>query len=102
MIRAALLVAAACAVACGPKTDVHTYDNSLFQLAAGFRAKEMCSCVFVMGRTEDDCKEWTKVSPNVASFTVDRDRQQVRSTALGMGRTVATFDGAELGCSIAR
>ncbi len=76
------------------------YDNSLFELASGFSAQEVCSCVFVMGRDEDFCAEWTRVSPDVAKFRVDHDAKTVRARALGMGRTTARYTGEKTGCVI--
>ncbi len=87
-------------VGCGGNKDVHTYDNSLFQLASGFSAKEMCSCLFVMQRPESDCAEWTRVSPDVAKYKVDHDAKSVRSRALGMGKTVARWESERTGCVI--
>lgn len=81
-----------------PKPQVHTYDNSLFALGAGFSAKEVCSCVFVAGLDEDFCREWTRVSPDLARFRIDEDEQLVRANTLGLGRAVARYQGAQLGC----
>jgi len=74
------------------------YDATLFQLASGFSAKETCSCVFVMGHDEEFCREWTRVSPDVAKFTVDREKREVEAKALGMGRSVARFVDDQVGC----
>ena len=87
-------------LACAPKSDVRTYDNSLFQLASGFSAKEMCSCLFVSGRPEAECKEYTKVDPAVAHYHVDWDGKSVRATALAMGRTSAHWVDERSGCVI--
>jgi len=76
------------------------YDNSLFRLASGFSAQEVCSCVFVMGRDEDFCAEWTRVSPDVAKFRVDHEARTVRARALGMGRTEARYTGEKTGCQL--
>lgn len=76
------------------------YDNGLFELASGFAAQEVCSCVFVMGRDEDFCAEWTRVSPDVAKFRVDHEAKTVKARALGMGRTTARYTGEKTGCVI--
>ena len=86
-------------VGCAPKT-YHTYDNSLFELAAGFAAKEMCSCVFIAEQPEDVCDEWTRVSPNVATHHIDWEEKTVRTRALAMNRTYAQYTGEETGCVI--
>lgn len=86
---------------CGPK-DVRVYDNSLFQLASGFSAKEVCSCLYVQRRDEADCAEWTRVSPNVARFKVDDATKTVTAKALGMGRQVARWQDEQTGCVVVR
>jgi len=74
------------------------YDAGILHLASGFSAKEVCSCVFVMGRDEAFCKEWTRVSPDVARFKVDREAREVTASALGMGRRKARFVYDQTGC----
>ena len=92
-----VLVSAGCAPkAAGPTPPA--YDASLLELAAAFAAKEACSCVFVTGRSEEDCRAWTRVSPAVARFQVDIEAREVRATALGMQRTVARYVDAQTGC----
>lgn len=77
-----------------------TYDASLFALASGFSAKEVCSCIFVAGRSEDECREWTRVSPNVARFKVDTQDKVVTAHALWMGKTTARYVDEKTGCII--
>ena len=86
------------ALACAPKSELPKYDNGLLELAAGFSAKEVCSCVFVAGLAEDACRTWTRVSPAVARFRIDTENKEVRATALAMQRTVARWVDAEHGC----
>lgn len=85
---------------CGKNGAVKRYDNSLFDLASGFSAKEVCSCVFVGGHDEAFCRELTRVSPDVAKFSVDQEARAVTARALGMGRTRAVYQGDGLGCTI--
>lgn len=80
--------------------DAERYDNGLFELAAGFAAKEACSCVFVLGRDEEFCATWTRVSPAVARFKVDREVKTVTARALGMAKTVARYTDTRTGCVI--
>ncbi len=56
--------------------------------------------MFVVGAPEDHCREWTRVSPNVARFTVDYDTRTVTARALGMGRQTARFVSATEGCRL--
>ena len=96
-----LLLGALCLVGCGKKSTVRTYDNSLFELASGFAAKETCSCRFVMKRDAAFCKEWVRVSPNVARPKVDEDAKTVTARSLGMGKQTARFVDDQVGCTLA-
>ena len=78
------------------------YDASLFELATAYSAKEVCSCVFVLGRDEDFCREVTRVSPDVVTFRVDREAQRVTSRALLFWRAQASYRGAREGCALDR
>jgi hypothetical protein len=88
------------ALACAPKPAPRAYDNSLFELASGFAAKEMCSCLFVSGRSEAACAAYTKVEPAVARYRIDLAERRVSARALGMGRQSARWVDAATGCVI--
>ncbi len=79
---------------------VPEYDSSLFRLGSGFAAQTACSCLFVMERDEDFCREWVRVSPDVARFRVDYEAERVKARALGMGRVSAVYTGERTGCVI--
>lgn len=75
------------------------YDNNDAELAVRQKAKEMCSCVFVMQHDEAWCRAFTKVSPDVATAEIDHERRRVTAVALGFYRSNASFrDG--LGCAL--
>ena len=90
----ACLVALACFVvsdaAAGPAANV-------FQIAAGYAAKEICSCVFVETQTDAICTPYgtapTGVNPQV---TIDHTANTVTTTLLGSTRT-ASFTAGQ-GC----
>ena len=94
----ALLALALLAVAGCGGGDGRIYDNNDLELATAYTAKEVCSCVFVMEQTEDYCRAWTRASPDVADFTVDREEQRVRSSALLFWGASAKFTGPDFGC----
>ena len=73
------------------------YDNNDAELAVRQKAKEMCSCLFVMELGEAQCAAWTKVPPNVAKATIDWERKRVHAVALGFWSADARFRGRE-GC----
>ncbi len=75
------------------------YDNNDAELAVRQKAKEMCSCVFVMKRDEAWCRAWTKVTPDVAKAEIDRERKRVTAVALGFYRSNASFREG-LGCAL--
>lgn len=89
----AALVALAILAAC----PEDAYDNNDAELAVHQKAKEMCSCLFVMELSEQQCAAWTKVTPNVAKAEIDREARRVRATALGFWSASARFDG-RAGC----
>ncbi|KIG15186.1 hypothetical protein DB30_05886 [Enhygromyxa salina] len=73
------------------------YDNNDLELAVRQKAKETCSCLFVMELPEEHCTAWTRVSPDVAAAKIDRERQRVSATALGLWSASAHFNG-RTGC----
>lgn len=75
------------------------YDNNDAELAVRQKAKETCSCVFVMKQDEAWCRAWTKVTPDVAKAEIDHERRRVTAVALGFYRSSASFR-AGLGCAL--
>ena len=71
-----LLLLGLAAVSCGDR-----YTENDLELLTHYRAKELCSCLFVMEQTEDYCKLWTTASPNLATFSVDYDEKTVETQA---------------------
>ncbi|MFO0663920.1 MAG: serine hydrolase [Polyangiaceae bacterium] len=72
-------------------------------LIRAMAAKEYCSCIHVVGRKEDECKADLKVSlPVLPSLKVHEDKSV--SAVLGTGifgkRSVATYRGPALGCTL--
>lgn len=82
---------------CAPGTPC-AYEGGLLPLASGFAAKEACSCLFVAGRTEAECRAWVKVDPAVASLRIDAAHHRVVAHALGLAPAVATWEGPRHGC----
>jgi hypothetical protein len=73
------------------------YDNNDGELAVRQKAKEMCSCLFVMELSEQQCEAWTRVSPNVARARIDYEGERVHATALGLWSASAHYEG-RTGC----
>ena len=91
---------AAVALALGVGGCVPGYDNNDLQLITAFTAKETCSCLFVMGMSEEYCKAWTKESPAVASWTADPAGKTVEASALYLWGARARYLGTEFGCTL--
>ena len=76
------------------------YPNSTPALASAYRAKDGCTCLFVLGRSPADCRAWTEASPDVASFEPDVAAGLVRSRALLFWSAKARYLGRGQGCRI--
>jgi hypothetical protein len=76
------------------------YRASVPALAVAYRAREACACLFVDGRPEADCVEWTRASPDVARLEIDRGGRTVTARALLVWSARARFEGARLGCRL--
>jgi hypothetical protein len=76
------------------------YPNSTPALAAAYRAKDGCTCLFVLRRSPADCRAWTEASPDVASFEPDAAAGLVRSRALLFWSARARFLGPGQGCRL--
>ena len=74
------------------------YDNHDLELLTSYRAKDMCSCVFVQGRDEAYCRDWTMASPNVATMQVDMEQKSVTTEAMQYWSATARFIDDEQGC----
>lgn len=73
-------------------------------LIRALAAKEFCSCIKVVGRSEDECKDDLRVSlPVLPRLRVDDEDGSV-SAVLGTGlfgkKAVAVYRGPELGCTL--
>ena len=98
--RLALVLAASVAtLSCGRGDTVQRpYDNNDLQLVTAYTAKDFCSCVFVMERSEDYCRRWTAASPAVATVRVDYEERTVQTAAVLLWGERARFVNAREGC----
>ena len=75
------------------------YDNNDLELLTQYRARELCSCLFVEQQTEAYCVAYTVAAPNLATFQIDYARKAVQSEALFMWGARAHLDDNErFGC----
>ena len=96
VVIAALAIAGA---GCGDGAR-RTYDNNDLQLVTGYAAKELCSCLFVMRQSEAFCERWTRASPNIRSFHVDRARRTVEAQSVLAWGARARWVSQRAGCVI--
>jgi len=75
-----------------------TYTDHDLELLTRYRAKDMCSCLFVMERSKDYCVRWTRQPPNLATFKIDWDRREVRTQAMLYWGARARFVDNHFGC----
>jgi hypothetical protein len=76
------------------------YPNSTPALASAYRAKDGCTCLFVLRRSPEACRAWTEASPDVASFEPDLAGSRVRSRALLLWGAEARYLGPGQGCQL--
>ena len=70
------------------------------QLAAGYAAKETCSCAFVEGQTDAYCTNYGTLPTGVSvTVAIDHTASTATATYLGTSRT-ATFTSGQ-GCVLA-
>lgn len=69
------------------------------EVGVGYAAHQLCSCVFVAGRSHEDCREDVVPGTNALQSEVirDGDRQQVRAWVEGLGHRTADYTG-KTGC----
>jgi CubicO group peptidase (beta-lactamase class C family) len=73
-------------------------------LIRALAAKEFCSCIKVVGRTERDCKDDLRASLPILPTLRVNDTEGSVSAVLGTGvfgkKSVAVYRGPELGCTL--
>lgn len=89
---------AALLAACGGGSSSRQYLNNDLVLASGHAARDMCSCTFVMGMDEAYCLAYTRASPDVARYSIDREKKTVEASALVLWGARARYVGPRFGC----
>jgi hypothetical protein len=81
-------------VAAGDK--VYSWNDLM--LVTSYTAKDTCSCLFVMGQTEDYCRAWTAASPAVTNWSADMNKKTVEATAIYFWGAKAHWVNDQQGC----
>ena len=68
-------------------------------VASGTYSKWMCSCLFVEGRSEEACHNWSRHFIPIDKCTIDHEKKSV--TVKSLGRTnSAQYMSREFGCTL--
>ena len=89
LIIAAIVTLAGC---------VEGYSHNDLRMLTAYRAKEVCSCLFVQQQSEAYCEAYTVASPNLATYSVNFEDKTVQAEALMMWSNTAKYDSAHFGC----
>jgi hypothetical protein len=76
------------------------YANATPSLAVAYRAKDGCTCLYVLRRSPEQCRAWTVASPDVASFEPEASNGTVSSKALFFWSARARYVGGRDGCRL--
>lgn len=92
----AVLLLAAPVLSCG----VLGYENTELRILTNFAAKETCSCMFVMKRTEEYCVEYSRQYIPIGRIDVDVATKTVRAAQGGEWVGVAKWESQAFGCHV--
>jgi hypothetical protein len=62
-------------------------------------AKEVCSCIFVVGQTQNYCSEYHEQIFKVSAVEIDSEKKEVVAVGLGI-QSVARFKSERHGCQL--
>ena len=101
MRRLALLAGLLLAPACSKQGNAseRPYQNGTPELLAHNTAKEVCSCLFVVGQTDEFCDQFIHFNPPIASYSVDKEKKTVSARSLTYTAT-AKWVSARAGCQL--
>jgi len=74
------------------------YSHNDLRMVTAYRAKEVCSCLFVQKQSEDYCRAYTVANPNLATYTVNLDEKTVQAEALLVWSNTARHVSDRFGC----
>ena len=94
----AIGVAMIVGLAVGAPDRARAADATIFDILAGFSAKETCSCVFVTGQTDDYCGAFGQLQGYTVATTIDHTAKTTTAKFQSVTRTAHYDDGA--GCTL--
>jgi CubicO group peptidase (beta-lactamase class C family) len=74
------------------------------KLISEFYAKEFCSCYFVVGRNEEQCRNDLKTDLPIFSIfsRINEKKKQITASFTGLKPAKAVYKGERLGCTLVR
>jgi hypothetical protein len=76
------------------------FRASVLELGLGFSAQSACSCLWVVGQSEDYCRDYAKLTRVKTSVDFDYQNKIATSRALFLFRQKAKFIDSERGCKL--
>jgi hypothetical protein len=80
-------------------TFLSSCNIPFFKVVSNSFVKEMCSCLFVVGQSEEYCKSYARQIVPVSQYTIDRQNKLVSAIGLGL-QGKANFISDQLGCRL--
>lgn len=68
-----------------------------FKVVSSSYAKELCSCLFVVGLDENYCKNYAKQIVSVSKLKISREKKFIVAEGLGH-KSLAIYQSQKLGC----
>lgn len=111
ILSASLVIGIAAFVYFAGSVQSSKYDYTKLEMLPRFSAKEFCSCLFVVGQTEDYCREYINPKFNLGGLTIklswlvstfvesNTTKKLTRSQVLGWYTAKAQYD-PEQGCRL--
>jgi hypothetical protein len=84
----------------GALSGCERYQDNDLELLTAYRAKELCSCLFVMEQSEEYCRAYTVAAPNLATFKIDPVAKEVSTSAVLLWGQRARWVSAHDGCRL--
>lgn len=74
------------------------YPNHDLYMLPRYKAKETCSCMFVMNRDEEYCRAFTFANPNLATMSIDLEQKSIQAESLLYWSATAQWQAPKTGC----
>ncbi len=76
------------------------FKASVIDLGLGFTAKNFCSCLFVVGQSEEFCRDYASVQQVQPRLSVDHANKKTESQLFFIFKQEAQYFGEDKGCAL--